>query len=132
MSYITKWCDEIQSRTSMTVSSSIAVTGVRDAHLGPRLEYAKIEVLAEPATTLEVAFAPDVEQSDTDRMFLDAAVFGVLDILLVSELYPLRNVAITLTRVEYDPISSSPMAFRQAGRDAGRKIMGALKREGGA
>ncbi len=126
MNYLTKWFDEVQSRHSMSLSSSVTVSGVRDQHMGPRWERAKIEVRAEPAASFDVRFGPDIDQSDTTRMFLEAALFGLLDILLVYRTYPLRNVRITLTRCEIDPVDSSQMAFRQAGRDAGMKIISAL------
>ena len=126
MNYITKWCDEIQSRTSLTLPSRMTVNGVRQQHMGPRLEYAKIEVFVKPAASFEVRFGPGVDQSDPSRIFLEAAVFGLLDILLVSRPYPLRNVSVTLTHCEIDPVDSSQIAFRQAGRDAGMKIINAL------
>ena len=126
MNYITKWCEELQSRTSLTLPSRMTVNGVRQQHTGPRLEYAKIEVLVEPAASFEVRFGPDVDDSDPSRIFLEAAVFGLLDILLVSRPYPLRNVSVTLTHCEIDPVDSSQMAFRHAGRDAGMKIISTL------
>jgi hypothetical protein len=127
MNYLTKWFDAIQSDPSMLLDRSISVTGLRDKHLGPRWEYANVDVLFEPAALFEVRFGPDISHDDSDRAFLDAAIFGVLDILLVYGPDPLRNVRITLTRCEIDPVRSSQMAFRQAGRDAGRKVMAALQ-----
>jgi hypothetical protein len=126
MNYIAKWCDDIQSRTPTSVPARLTATGVRDQHVGPRMDYAKIEVVVEPAESFDVRFGPDVEASETNRLFLEAAIFGLLDILLVSGPYPLRNVSITIARCEIDPIDSSQMAFRHAGRDAGRKIISAL------
>jgi hypothetical protein len=108
----------------------MTVTGVHQQHMGPRLEHAKIEVLAEPAASFEVRFGPDVDDSDASRIFLEAAVFGLLDILLVSRTHPLRNVSITVTHCEIDPVDSSQMAFRQAGRDAGMKIINAISSTG--
>lgn len=126
MNYIAKWCEEIQSRTPTSVPRRLTATGVRDQHVGPRMEYAKIEVVVEPATSLGIRFPTDVDAIETTRLFLEAAIFGLLDILLVSGPYPVRNVSITIARCEIDPINSSQMAFRYAGRDAGRKIIRAL------
>jgi hypothetical protein len=123
MDYFAKWFDDIQSRVSLCLPSKIGVTGVYRQHLGPRFAYAKIEACAEPASSLEIRFGADVCDSGPDRLFLEAAIFGLLDALLTSESSPLRNVRITLTRCEVDPIDSSQMAFRHAGRDAGRKII---------
>jgi translation elongation factor EF-G len=108
----------------------MTVNGVHQQHMGPKSEYARIEVLAEPATSFEVRFGPDVGESDPSRIFLEAAVFGLLDILLVSRTYPLRNIRITLTHCEIHPVDSSQIAFRQAGRDAGMKIINALSSAG--
>ncbi len=126
MNYVAKWYDGILNRSSLSLPQSVRVEGVRQQHLGPRLEYAKVEVLVEPAVSFEVRFASDVLQIDANRIFLEAAVFGLLDILLVSEAYPLRNVSVTVTRCDVDPVDSSEMAFRHAGRDAGRKVISAL------
>ena len=92
----TKWHDNILSRSSLSLQSSVRVKGLRDEHLGPMLEYAAIEVLAEPSASFDVQFGTDIEQSEDKRLFLEAAVYGLLDILLVSEPYPIRNVCITV------------------------------------
>ncbi len=55
--------------------------------------------------------------------FTDAAILGVLDVLLVSRAHPIRDVVITLESVEVDPINSSWQAFRMAGRDAATKAL---------
>jgi len=127
MNYIAKWYDNILRRSSVSLSRAVRVEGLREEHLGPRFDFAKIDVLVEPAASFDVRFGPDVDQSDTTRMFLEAAVFGLLDILLVSGRHPLRNVCITLTRCEIDPIDSCQMAFYHAGRDAGKKIVSEIE-----
>ena len=40
---------------------------------------------------------------------------------------PILGVKITLKEAKYNDIDSTPMAFLEAGRDAGRKIHAALK-----
>jgi len=130
MNYITKWYDDLMQRSSLNLPREIRVEGLPKQHVGPRLEFAKIEILAEPSASFDVRFASGLDQNDITRMFLDAAVLGLLDIFLISEAQPLRNVRITVTRCEVDPIDSSEMAFRHAGRDAGEKIINALRSEG--
>ena len=127
MKYIEKWHEHILGRSSLSLPHAMRVEGLRKEHLGPRLDYAKIGVLVEPAASFDVRFGPNVDQSDKTQMFLEAAIFGLLDILLVSGAYPLRKVCLTFTDCDIDPIDSSQMAFHHAGRDAGTKIMAALK-----
>jgi len=69
----------------------------------------------EPATSLEVRLSPELERANNVQAFLQAALFGLLDVLLVTENYPLRNVRITFSHCEVDPVSSSQIAFRYAG-----------------
>jgi hypothetical protein len=132
MNYLTKWYDDIVRRTSLSVPKRLTVEGLHQKHVGPSLQFGRVEMLAEPSTSFEVVVGRDVDQSDETQLFLEASVFGLLDVLLVSETYPLHNVRLTITRLEIDPISSSQMAFRLAGRDAGRKIMVECKRGSGS
>lgn len=125
MSFITEWLHDIASRTSLQLPRTVRVEGMRRQHVGPSLQFAKVEVLAEPSASFEVAFGPDLKWSDNTELFLQAAVFGILDVLLVSEAYPLRNVRITIVSYQDDPVDSSQMAFRHAGREAGRRILAA-------
>jgi hypothetical protein len=55
--------------------------------------------------------------------------FGLLDTLMTTDLGPLRNVRVTLERVWYHESDSTRNAFRNSGRDAGRKIIDALDRK---
>jgi hypothetical protein len=55
--------------------------------------------------------------------FLKAAVFGLLDVVLTAGYLPLRDFALRVVEVDSHPIDSSIMAFRKAGRDAGRKLL---------
>jgi len=128
MNYITKWHEDLLQRVSLNLAREVRVEGVRKQHVGPRLEYARIDVLAEPSEAFDVHFAPELDKSGTTHMFLESAVLGLLDILMVAEPYPLRNVKLTITHCDIDPVASSQMAFRQAGRDAGTMIMNSLKR----
>ena len=83
MNYLTKWFDEVQSRHSMSLSSSVTVSGVRDQHMGPRWERAKIEVRAEPAASFDVRFGPDIDQSDRPGCSWKPPYLAYLNILLV-------------------------------------------------
>ena len=128
MKYLEQWVESLVSTHSLGVSRPIRVEGVRVAHLGPKLEVARIEFLVENADAFCVVVAePNIDPAAYAFRYIDYAVFGLLDVLLVAEDYPLRNIRVTVVSIGIDPVSSSMMAFRRAGRDAGRKVLQACR-----
>lgn len=126
MDYITEWAKDFKARVSLELRKPVEVEGVCNVHLGPRWEFAKILLRAEPADE----FCFDVNLGDKKRRFedegyIDSLIKGLLDSLLVSETAPLRKVRVTLISAEDHEIDSSTVAFRLAGRAAGRKILDA-------
>jgi len=105
----------------MKVTRKVQVEGLRDAHLGPKMEYAKISLMVEPANQLEVVLPQQLEGDEP--MFVEAAVFGFLDVVLVADLRPWRDLRISVIDFKIDPINSSASAFQHAGRDAARKFL---------
>lgn len=127
--YLALWSKNLSSSSEFPLRTAISVTGERDQHLGPRWEKAKIWLTIEPAESFEVIDAMPEDKELQSFGYPDWAIFGLLDVLMVALSAPVRNVRITLEKGEYDPIDSCPMAFRQAGRDAGRKIIAALQEQ---
>jgi hypothetical protein len=125
--YLRLWPEELLKLRSLTLKSRITATGERNQHLGPRWEFAKVQVSVEPAENFEVSDDAITSEEARKHGYLDWTVFGLLDVLMVTESAPLRNVRITLEKVEHHAVDSTPMAFRHAGRDAGRKIMESLR-----
>jgi translation elongation factor EF-G len=123
MNYLNKWYEDILTRSSLPLAQSVRVRGQRDEHLGPREEFGEIEVLIEPSSSFEVLVDTKIEKSEEVGSFIDSALYGLLDVLLVSGPFPVRDVRILLTDLKYDAVRSSRMAFRQAGRDAGRRAV---------
>jgi hypothetical protein len=121
--YLKLWPQGLLELTSLTLKSKVTVTGERNQHLGPRWDFAKVQVSIEPASQFEVVDAVAANEEARQEGYLDWAVFGLLDVLLVAESAPLKNIRITLESIETHAVDSSPMAFRHAGRDAGRKII---------
>jgi hypothetical protein len=121
------WAQGLPRLNSLTLKSAINVTGERDKHLGPRWEFARITLRVQPASTFEVVDSVPEDQELRREGYLDWAVFGLLDVLMLAEPFPLHKIQIVLERAEYHRVDSSPMAFRHAGRDAGRKIIESLK-----
>jgi translation elongation factor EF-G len=88
------------------------------------MESARVAFVVEPADDFEVVVAvPTMSQVPEYERFIDWSIFGFLDVVMLAEPYPIRNVRVTIVEVEVDPVSSSMMAFRHAGRDAGRKFL---------
>ncbi|HEV2208619.1 MAG TPA: hypothetical protein VG167_07575 [Verrucomicrobiae bacterium] len=121
--YLNLWSQELLKLGSLTLKSKLRVTGERNQHLGPRWDFARLQVSVEPASQFEVVDAVPANEEARREGYLDWAVFGLLDVLLVAESAPLKDIRITLESVEHHAADSSPMAFRHAGRDAGQKII---------
>jgi hypothetical protein len=117
------WFEDLMQRRSAVVPRTVKVEGIRAAHTGPRLEYGRIVVEARPASVFSAEWSVDVGRGADDEEFIRAAVFGVLDVVLGAEPYPLKNVAVRVLEIEAHEIDSSRMAFRRAGQDAGRKLL---------
>jgi hypothetical protein len=56
-------------------------------------------------------------------------VFGLLDVLMFAEFGPLYKIRVTLDDAAYHEVDSSESAFREAGRDAGRKVIEIVTRD---
>ena len=126
MNYFEKWLNDLREEQSMTLTAPIRVEGVRDQALGPRSDYAKIDILCEPAESFEVKFdLPNLEEAQ-EYGYLDWAVMGILDVLMTEQTYPLRNVRVTFKGAEIHPIHANQMAFRHAGRAAARNLLKAI------
>ena len=82
-----------------------------------------VDVIAEPWSAFEVGRSFAFEVKPEQEPFIDSFIFGFLDVLMTSEPFPIRNVKVTIQDATFDPIRANQMAFRLAGRDAGRKFL---------
>ncbi|PTY01764.1 hypothetical protein DB346_11260 [Verrucomicrobia bacterium LW23] len=121
--YLEQWSNQFASRLSATVARSGRVEGVRDKVLGPRSDYASIVVAFEASDSLKVECSADNRAELEACGYLDYAVFGLLDVLMTASTYPMRNIRLNIVEAEIHPIHANQLAFRWAGRDAGRKII---------
>jgi hypothetical protein len=121
--YLKLWQQELLKLNPLALKSKVTVTGERNKHLGPRWEIARIQITVEPAPDFEVVDVHPDNQEARKEGYLDWAVFGLLDVLMLAESAPLKNIRIILEKAELDAVNSSCMAFRHAGRDAGRKLL---------
>lgn len=126
--YIQLWMENAIRRKSFQLNGTFNIVGERNAHLGGRCEIAKIKVTVKPSESFQVYAEDILNREDVEsKGYLDAAVFGILDVLVMGANYPLTEVAVIFTEFEIHPVESSISAFRQAGRDAGRKILEAMQ-----
>jgi hypothetical protein len=116
--------ENLTHRKSFQLNGTFNIVGERNAHLGGRCEIATIRLTIKPAESFQVYTdaIPNVDEVE-GKGYLDSAVFGILEVLVVGVNYPLTEVAIIFRSFEVHPVESSISAFRQAGRDAGRKIL---------
>ena len=124
--HLDEWAADVLARRSRALDAPVAVEGVRRAHLGPKLEVAAVSFVVEPS----VAFSVSVEVSEGSSelaAFVRAAVFGFLDVVLVADPMPVRNILVRVVNIEVDPIDSSIVAFRRAGRAAGEHFLHQLR-----
>lgn len=126
--YLERWARDAVSRQSLPLARSVHVEGVRIAHLGPRMESARVEFLLEPAQEFEVAVELPPLGAEQAH-FVESAIFGFLDVVLLAEPRPYKDMKLRVLGVDVDPVSSSLIAFRLAGRDAGRKFLDAVRNQ---
>lgn len=114
----------------MSLTEALEVEG-RHRRITNHGQYGSIHVRAEPSDDFLVAFSPEItalHTADVDaRLFSESAIFGLLDVLTFGDDLPFLNHRVTLLNMDMHPVDSSRIAFRRAGRDAGRKILEAAK-----
>jgi hypothetical protein len=131
----TDWIEDLQLTLQTeplgTVKVPARVMGIWNRVAGSRREFARIEVLAEPATTWsvedQVPYGSLGEAEPHRESFLRSAILGILDVLAISTRPPILNVRIVLEGAKASPTDSNDEAFRQAGRHAARKLLGTVR-----
>jgi translation elongation factor EF-G len=116
------WFTDLIERPSARLPGRVRVEGIRNKHLGPRWEYARIVVEAESSDSFSVS-GPERPLDAESETFVRAAAFGVLDVVLTAAPIPLRDFCLRIVEVHVHPVDSSVMAFRRAGRDAGEQLL---------
>jgi hypothetical protein len=123
MNYLEEWATSIIKKPSAKLKEPVEVDGLRDAHLGPRWEYAKVRMRIEPSDGFDVRFEISQNMSTKQSTYLDAAIMGLLDVILLAESSPLIDIRVIVIGLEEHEVDSSPRAFRMAGRDAGQNLL---------
>jgi hypothetical protein len=126
--YLALWDEGSPDRNSRILTAPITVIGER-SH-GTKSEFAKVQLTLHPAKTFDVVDCV-AEKGELEKLNVgwpDPFIFGLLGVLMNAEPEPLTNVRVTLEQVWYHDVDSSRDAFRNAGRDAGRKIIAAIEK----
>ena len=123
--YLSLWAEGLPNQHSRRLSAPITVLGKRVRQLGPKGEFAKVQLTVNPSDSFEV-IDRIAERSELEKLGVrwpDCFIFGLLDVLMFTRSGPLFKVCVVLEEVWYHEVDSSWQAFRHAGRDAGRKII---------
>lgn len=124
MNLLEKWMEDMLSRRSRVLEAPVRVEGIRKAHLGGYLQIGQVLFVIEPANGFEISIEiANLEAKPEYKSFIESAIFGFLDVVMLAEPYPFKDLKVRVVGAEFDPVSSSVISFRLAGRDAGKKFL---------
>lgn len=111
------WVARKLARRAITIKAAKTVEVTYSRPLGPRGEFAKITLYAEPAS--EFSFSSEAQWPENPEEFDGAVLEGILDETLATDLGPIiRNVAFTLKVIGWHEVDSNSRAFYHAARKA--------------
>jgi len=121
------WTDGLKELSQSKFPFHLKVEGEFNSYLVYAVQFVKVQFSIEPAEQLEVIVGDKIPVHLQGLPLVDWAVFGLLDVLMLQGPLSIAKARIVVEGAEYDRIESSPMAFRFAGRDAGRKALQQIK-----
>jgi hypothetical protein len=124
MGFIEKWYEDLMARSPSKLKREVEAWGeyYRQAAV---IRYAKVKICLGPGESLQVFDDLDKDKSDQLRRMggFEQIVFGVLDVMLTSPSSPCRFFTLRILDVDINEITSVPIAFRLAARDATQRIL---------
>jgi len=114
----------LPNQQSRRLAAPITVIGERIKQLGARCEFAKVELTVHPSESFEVIDRV-AERSELEKLGVewpDCAIFGLLDVLMVTELGPLYKVCVVWKRFGITKL------IRRTRRSAMPEVRGAKNR----
>jgi hypothetical protein len=125
--YLALWDEGPSDEGSRILRTPVTVIG--EWLHAPKSEYAKVQLTARSSEDFEVVdlFTEKSELEALGVGWPDCVILGLLDALMNADLGPLRKICVALEHVWYHEVDSTQNAFRNAGRDAGRKIIEAAE-----
>jgi Elongation factor G, domain IV len=127
MTSLHDWFQDRLTTLSARMPDEVRVSVTHDQHLGPTWERAGLVLEVGPADEFTVELVGEQAGGD-EREYANAAALGFLDVAMVSTPFPLRDVRVRVVELSVDPVASSQMAFRKAGRQAARKVIEELRK----
>lgn len=121
--YIKLWTEYYMSRSRYIIHDEAIIMGEECFHAGPKLSVAKIKIKVTPSKSFSIVSSVFPNSELRTLGFPENVIYGMLDVLLLSENSPIANIKINIIEAYPDDIHSSYMAFKKAGRDAANKIM---------
>ena len=110
-------------KEQVTRAKPVRMEAKRRKHLGPTTDFAKVNIYVEPASDFSVIDLVSADSGVRKFGYPDQFIDGLLEILVSDEHHPLTRIRVTLEAAEYSEIDSTPRAFFEAGRIAGRQLL---------
>ena len=121
------WGGEIPTGRIQALPTQVTVVGEQISTT--KSEFAKIRLTVRPSSTFDVVDAVN-ERDELEKLSVewpDPVVFGLLDVLTNAKPGPLISLSVILEDIWYHEVDTSKNALRSAGRDAGQKILEAIR-----
>jgi hypothetical protein len=129
MTLLHEWSSSLVKDTQLGIPRPFLVEGTVDRHAGPTWMRAEATVIFEPSGELGLDLTKLEEKPEDADKFARIFLFGVLDVTMIDKSPQISNFVVKFIKLRYDKIESSPLAFRLAGREAGRKLLELLKKD---
>ena len=125
--YLALWGGEIPTGPIQVLPTQVTVVGEQIS--ASKSEFAKVRLTVRPSDTFDVFDAVNErdELEKLDVAWPDPVVFGLLDALTNAKQGPLISLSVILEDIWYHEVDTSKNALRSAGRDAGYKIIEAIR-----
>lgn len=105
------------------LTEPLRVSGSVDIIVGPRsLTAAVILNLHDSQSGFDADLGEWTSQGEVSD-FAKAAIFGFMDVTMVSERQPFSGFHVSIADLKIDPVNSCIVAFRLAGREAGKRFL---------
>jgi hypothetical protein len=91
------------------------------------MQIASVTLRVSPADKFELKNEVTLTKELVELQFPEFAIFGFLDVIMTADSLDTTQIRIAVESAVIDSIGTSAFAFREAGRDAARKLLQTLK-----
>jgi len=121
-SHLQGWIDRKLGRDALTISFGATAESEHSKHAGPRWEYGKVAIQAEPSSDFRFT-SKVIWPCAHFKMYEEMVLDGVLDVLICRSANPILGVSVTLLEIGWHEVNSAPMFYYFAARTAMQKIL---------